>query len=508
MLTQQQHQSRLLMRAVGLALLVCVVTRAPAFRYRAISDDEAIYHTMAREIADGGVMYRDVVDHKPPGLSYTYAALVATAGDSHSWFVVHLFGLLAVAGTCLALAGISRRMLEPSLALWPPLLYALASAALQPVDALVLNGELLMNLPTAVAVWLALSRGPNLRGSLSDLAAGVCIGLATLTKYQAGVVLVAMLMLVDGRTWWRPLLWGLGAGLPVAAFAAWFTHRGILSEAAFWGLFFNQHYLAEGPLLLFSLKRLALQGLGVILPSGLLYGCSALALMRLIRRPWPEVREGRWFLLAWTAGALFCVGLGGRFFGHYFLQLELPLALVAPMVLAPLWQKGPRMVGAALAIPALLFSVLAAKPSWARACFDADSPDYDTIGRAIAAQTEAGDRIWVWGNAPALYPAADRRTGARFTFCNYLTGLSPATPSEYDPDVDPSRGVVPEAMDMALADLERLKPRLIVDTAAAGLKGYGKFPIARYPKLAHYLQIHYHRDGEAAGIPIYVRNPR
>lgn len=493
--------ARPLIRALSLALLVCLVTRLPAFRYLAISDDEAIYQTMAREIADGGVMYRDVVDHKPPGLSHTYAALVAVGGG-HSWFAVHLFALLVVAGTCVALTGIARRLLDDRLAPWPPLLYALASAAQQPVDALALNGELLMNLPAAVAVWLALRRT-----WLSDLAAGICVGLAALSKYQAAVVLPAMLLLLDRRTRWRMLLWGAGACLPLAGFGAWFAYRSALQEAAFWGLFFNQHYLAEGPPLLFSLKRLSLQGLGVILPSALLYGCGLLALSRLIRRPWPAVRQGRWFLLAWAGACLFCVGLGGRFFGHYFLQLELPLALLAPPVLAPLWQRAPRTVGCMLAIPALVFSVLAAQPNWARACFDADAPDYDSIGQAIASRTEAADRIWVWGNAPGIYPAANRRTGARFTFCNYLTGLSPATPTEYDQNVDPSRAVVPQALDMALSDLERLKPRLIVDTAAAGLKAYGKFPLARYPRLEAYVKNHYRREGEVAGIPTYVRDP-
>jgi len=63
-----------------LAALVCVATRLPGLRDVPLSDDEAIYDTMAREVVAGGVMYRDTVDHKPPGLTYTYAAVRAGRG--------------------------------------------------------------------------------------------------------------------------------------------------------------------------------------------------------------------------------------------------------------------------------------------------------------------------------------------------------------------------------------------------------------------------------------------
>jgi len=36
---------------------------------------------------------------------------------------------------------------------------------------------------------------------------------------------------------------------------------------------------------------------------------------------------------------------------------------------------------------------------------------------------------------------------------------------------------------MLFADLERRRPALLVDAAAAGWNGYDKFPLARYPRL-------------------------
>src|ERR1700694_2112049 len=125
-------------RATGVSLAVacavCVVLRLPAFRYDVISDDEAIYDAMARTLAAGGVMYRDAVDHKPPGLAYTYALLQRLAGGDGvlGMALLHLLGALAAVGTCLALYAIAKRVLRPSLWTLPPLLYAVVSVCKQP----------------------------------------------------------------------------------------------------------------------------------------------------------------------------------------------------------------------------------------------------------------------------------------------------------------------------------------------------------------------------------------
>ena len=116
-------------------------------------------------------------DHVPrhgrpqaPGLRTPTAAvraLVTHLGGSFAAVLagVHLLGVAVVVLTCVALHGIAREMLAPRLALAPPLLYAFASAASVPPDSLAVNGELLMNLPTALAVCAVLraSRGRRAR---------------------------------------------------------------------------------------------------------------------------------------------------------------------------------------------------------------------------------------------------------------------------------------------------------------------------------------------------------
>lgn len=499
-------------RRLALVLALGALLRLPSFRYDVISDDEATYDAMARVVDGGGVMYRDAVDHKPPGLVYTYAMIEpARASPAVQMLLVHLAGLLAALATALVLGRLARRLLAPGLEAWPPLLYLVFSTAMQPADGLAVNGELLMNLPTALAVWAALAatdaRGARRLGL--DLAAGALVAGAALYKYQGALVGVALLALVDrrDRAAWivRPAAWLCGFAAPFAGCALYFHGRGALADAIGWGLGFNAAYLAEGPPLGWALERLAMQLAGVVLPAALLFAGGVRTTAAIARGGAPEVQRGRGMLVAWCWLALAAVALGGRFFGHYFLQPELPLALAAAGPAARLYARARGALVALIAVPCAAWFAVAALPQLSRPLFHALDPDYAAIGRAVQARTSPDETIWVWGNVPQIYHAAGRRLGVRFPFCNYITGLSPGTPSEYDPAVDPAAHADRRALALALDDLRTRRPRLVLDTAAVGLKSYGKFPIAAYPALAQALAAGYVRDGDAAGVPVWRR---
>ncbi len=530
-------------RALWFALAVALLLRLPALRYGVLSDDEAIYHAMAAELRAGGVMYQTTVDHKPPGLAYTYAAAervaVALGGTAEGlgMALVHLLGALFAAGTCLSLWGIARRVLAEPLWVYPPLLYAVVSTALQPVDGLAVNGELLMNLPLALGLWAALegSARAGWKRAGFDLLAGVLCGAAALYKYQAAIAVLSLPLLCWPLSSWqrlrsavqRNLLWAAGSLLPFALVAAFFHAHGALADAIRWGLRFNSSYIAEGAGLVWALGRLAPQLLGVVLPGAVLFVGGAVALVALVRgllsrsaaAPPPgaapaapsstraragqgDVVSAQPWLAAFALGSIAAVCVGGRFFGHYFLQAEVPLALLAA---GPASRLGTRKLALGLGVPAAVFAAIALLPGLTQPIFNAEDPDYRAIGRAIEARTAPDDTIWVWGNVPQLYYSSARKPGVRFTFCNYLTGLSPATPSERLDAVDPRKAEVAWAWPLVLQDLERNRPALVLDTAAAGFKSYAKFPVARYPLLADYLSIHYQLEAPIGAVAVWRR---
>jgi hypothetical protein len=182
----------------------------------------------------------------------------------------------------------------------------------------------------------------------------------------------------------------------------------------------------------------------------------------------------------------------------------LPLSIAAAGPAARLFFRKRWVFMSLLAVPALLFSLGASLPGRPGRWLDDDTIDYDRLGSEVAARTAPSDSIWIWGNIPRLYYTANRRAGTRFTFCNYLTGLSPGTPSEHDGRVDPSQSE-PEAWSQVLSDLTARRPRLILDTASANWKSYGKFPINHYPGFSRYLAEHCRRSGDIDGAVIYDR---
>jgi hypothetical protein len=156
------------------------------------------------------------------------------------------------------------------------------------------------------------------------------------------------------------------------------------------------------------------------------------------------------------------------------------------------------------ALPALAFFALATFARPLAAAIDEREPPYDEVAARIAAVTPADEPVFVWGNSPQLYVLARRPMGARFSSSNFVTGESPGTPTEtgaWNADLNQS----PERWEMLFADLERRRPGLFVDAAAAGWDGYARYPIARYPRLRAYVDQHYGQLDVVAGVVLYVR---
>jgi hypothetical protein len=213
--------------------------------------------------------------------------------------------------------------------------------------------------------------------------------------------------------------------------------------------------------------------------------------------------------LLWLSTSVPAVAAGGRFFGHYFHLLLAPLALLAAPGFCGLLGKGLRYrVPLALSclLPATCFWFLATAGRPLAAALDEGEPPYDDVAARIADLTTADERIFVWGNSPQLYVLARRPMGTRFSFCNYMTGESPGTPTETGQQ-NADRNQLPAAWNMMFADLERRRPTLLVDAAAAGWDGYDKFPLARYPRLRAYVDRHYRPVETRSGVVLYRRRP-
>ena len=517
------------------ALLVVMVMgaalRLPAFFRPLLSDDEAIYAATADALSRGELLYRDVVDHKPPLIYHVYQAGQAVLGEQQA-HGAHLAVLVAVLLTAWFLfrlsAGVSgAHQMEGVVAAGA---YLVFSTTWHDYDALAANCELFLLAPQSAAAWLLLraSRPEGSRGRWLTLwlASGVLVGISALFKYQ-GIVFLAVGAALAGWQLLRGSLklaaaagalavMGIGAALPAAVYLGWTAVQGNAEATIYW-FRFNFAYVGAGltgsEALARGLRRLLMIG-GV---AAVVYVLGALGAWRAWRRLRAPTRgdadesDGNREVLAlvWLAMSVVAVSAGGRFFGHYFHLLLAPLSLLAAPELAAMWRRSTAWratLTALTVIPALVFFSLA---TWARPVaerMDHGEPPYSEVAARLAALTTPDDRIFVWGNSPQLYVLAGRPMGTRFSFCNYVTGESPGTPTETG-ERDADANALADAWQMLLGDLDQRAPALFVDTAAAGWDGYEKYPVSRYPGLTSYLAAHYLPLEEVRGVKIYRRRP-
>ncbi len=516
-----------------LAVLACgVVLRLPTFGQPLLSDDEAIYAATADAMSKGDVLYRDVVDHKPPLIYHVYQAGFALFGD-YETHGAHLFVVLAV----LATAGLLWRLAARGPAGFlggavAALLWLVFSTTWHAYDALAANCELFLLVPQALAALVLLSLHDRPREGVrwgSHLIVGFLIGVAALFKYQAltflgvslGMLLYGLLlgMQTRQRVVIAIVLQVAGALLPPILYLAYAAFQGSAADAVRW-FRFNFLYvdagLTGGEALSRGARRLALIGGVALVPYALGLGGAVTTLQAVVRaqRAAARARAARMapaphevLAVLWLATSAVAVCAGGRFFGHYFHLVLPPLCLLAAGPFLRLWRASRtlrRWLIGLCAAPALVFLLLAtvARPLAAR--LDHADPAYGPVVERIVALSPARGRVFVWGNSPQLYVLSRRPMGTRFSFCNYLTGESPGTPTETGAR-DASANSYRPAWEMLFADLEARRPLLFVDAAAAGWDGYDKFPVDRYPELARYRAEHYRPVEAEQGVVIYVR---
>src|SRR5207249_949988 len=118
------------------------------------------------------------------------------------------------------------------------------------------------------------------------------------------------------------------------------------------------------------------------------------------------------WLVVGMAGSL----AGGHLSWHYFIQAMGPLAVLAALAFDRF--KLRSFVAAAailgIAIPAIAwwtFDVVADPLTYD---FTPPVPQHEAVSAYIAAHTSSSDRVFVWGDWPALYVESDRVMSSRF----------------------------------------------------------------------------------------------
>ena len=467
-------------RVFAVLLLLTATLRLPAFFVDVFNSDETYLATQGEVIKDGGRLYEDAADRKPPAVPYLYAAAFTLFGTTALWSV-RVLAMLAVAATALLLALEARRRWGDRAGWLAGLLFVLASVAFAPQDGQAANFEIFM-LPAMTAAVLLAARG---RAGSS----GVAVALATLAKQTGAATLLPIAYLVwhlRGRRGVRDA--AVGFAIPIALVALLVGPGDLL----FWGVLGNGSY--------FGLGAASAYVLGMFLVMTLAFVACNLPIVWALPRAWRDRRAGaETDLWLWLLSAALSVAVGFRFFGHYYLQLLPPLCLLTAGALSRGRSKRAVQATVALAVAvAVGFSLLG---FWVRPW--GDEPRYQTVSRYLDAHTSPVDRVFVWGHMPEIYWASGKLPGTRFPTNGFLTGNFGGRPAG-----DTSADVpTPGAWQMFMTDLRSHPPRFILDTTPAAFRGSQYYPMAKFPELSGYVDRYYRYRRTIDGIDVYEIRP-
>lgn len=463
---------------VGLLLLAAVL-RIPAFFVEEFNSDETFLATQANVVLDGGRLYQEAADRKPPIVPYLYATAFALTGSRSLWSI-RMLAAVCVGLTALLIASEARRRWSTRAGLIAAVLFVFATVSFAPQDGQAANFEVFMLAPMTLAVVLAARR--------HTLPAGIAAALATLTKQTGAATMLPVLFSAWRARARRGVLEALaGFAVPLVLAALAFG----AGDFVYWILLGNGSYLDVGRSVWYVLGMLLAMTAGFVLLN--------LPITVPLWRAWRTRVTADLDLWWWLVSAAVSVLVGLRFFGHYYLQLLPPLSMLAGYVLA---SCSRRVIAAAVALSAAV-AVACVGLSLTVKPFD-EPVRYERAAQFIRANTGADDRVLVWGAMPEIYWASGRLPATRILNTHFLDNVWAASRAPNDTaSVEPPS---PEAWTLFLDDLRARPPKFVVDTSTSGAREASLSPISKYPELARTVAANYHYRTTIDGITIYERN--
>ncbi len=492
---------------LGVFVAVSLLTRAAFLRVPFLDLDEAAHLVGSQVLLDGGRLYTDFADNKPP-LLYAYYAL-AQALLGRGLPSVRLFtALVTLPLTALSLSAFYRYERR---GLWAGMLFLVCSASFLAHDMHAVHSEVAMLLPAAWALALALGDGRT-ASAARLFGAGMLLGIATLLKQPAVFWLPALAWSAfearsaEGRVPLRSIgALAAGYGLPLAAAWLTFALTGGAHDLVFWTLTWNLAYVANPISLVEALERAARGPLAFLLAS--------LPLLWAVRRSWAGLgsaaRRRLALVLALSVPPVF---LGFRFFPHYLIPLYVPLALLAApgvveLLERPLSKAARGYVAATLALLLGFTAVNAALYFGAFDVYAEARPVYGEVARRLEGDACFQDgTLFVWGYAPMFYVASGLRPATRFvvpqaSLTGYLAGNTGSALGTVD-----TRGRIDAGhWELLMRDLAAAPPTYVLDTAPSGLYRWNRYPITDFPRLEGYLRDGYELIDAVGGVRIHRR---
>lgn len=524
-------------RVTWVHFLIVVITvfalRLPAFWTPILDVDEAQFAGFADVLLRGGIPYIDSLDTKPLCTYYFFAAVFWLFG-TNNMIAVHVATAVWVAITALYCYRIAKKLYSPTAGFWAALFYAIFTTTYIP-KFIGTSIAILMMLPLTVSIDLFLSWEKTGRRRYLGFS-GIAWGIACLFKYQAGInlIVVGIYLLIlrpifferrlSFASFQRLAFFVAGGALVGGAFATYLYKVGAWDAFMLWSISGSANYVEAASKLTRFWHSLMIRGGTIVASSILLWFFAISRSAGLISALFQSSRgedngKEEYLILLWLILSVIPVCAGGKFYGHYFLQMYPALCVLASAAAVNFlsWLSSERRAFLRRSLCALFLFWLIVPPAGffvARVFADGiyaaigeENPnDYIPIANYIKARTKGDDRIFVWGFATPIYTLSNRVAASRFLWCDWMTGRISGTPSAKDASFDTTDYIIEGSWELFLEDLRKNSPVYFIDTAPGNYHDYGKYPIKKFPMLTKFIKKNYHLETTISKMDIYRKN--
>jgi 4-amino-4-deoxy-L-arabinose transferase-like glycosyltransferase len=417
--------------------------------------DEGVYAYIGWGMLDGLVPYKDVFDHKPPGIYLLYSLVFLLTEPSA--LNVKVFASIYTLATTFAVFLLTRKVAGTKAGCLSALLFGIFSCGPK-IEGGGVNTEIFMILPYILAAYFLLRAAATEKRTRYFLA-GLFTGVACTIKQVAVVNVLWIAAFLLFRIWRRRTgkrvrdiaadgaAVAAGMVLPWIPFALYFYAQDSLHEFFYWQVSFNFDYMDRGVKYLANLTILLKQMKIILSENAILWLLALVGLSSLGRHvPEPEgshsdtvlqpsaKREVLLLMATWPLFSFLGIAMGGRYYGHYFIQIIPSLAVLGGVGLIAVVQalrfKGKevfrqpsRILLAALIIWSCVLFVKTDAPYYLR--YDEEQISFRVygtpvfsvtrfVGNYLKERTQPGDLIYVWRVNPEINFYALRKSPTPF----------------------------------------------------------------------------------------------
>ena len=313
-----------------LFVMLSVILRFFSFFPSVIDHDESTYLEIAREMLEGKLLYVDLIDIKPPGVFLILAGFQAAFG--HPIFVMRLLVAVWIGLTAFMIYKSGKLMFNDSRSSLAGGIIYIFFISTWSYYGISITPETFFNLFTILSLYILLKA----KGIWKYLFAGLTAGFGFIIKYfvllDFGVILFFIVFLhnrTDGKSLnlFRAaialLLAGFGFIFPFLICNLYYLMQGHFEE------FVNIIYLSPqrypSPVNPAKMSIFLLEFMVKYLPVFFFYFYVLFDKKRIIK----ATDRINLLLVMWSVSSLIAVVISGNHYGHYTIQLMLPVSLLA-----------------------------------------------------------------------------------------------------------------------------------------------------------------------------------